>query len=133
MATKSYGFEKRIDGQDFDAVLARTVEALRGEGFGVLTEIDVKATLRKKLDADFRRYVILGACNPHLAHQALLAEPQLGLLLPCNAVVQEGLDGGIVVSVIDPGAMFAVVGNPAMAPVAADVAAKLRRVLAGIG
>lgn len=133
MAKARYAFETRIDGIAFDTVMARTVEALKVEGFGVLTEIDVKATLKRKLDVEFRRYVILGACNPTLAHQALNAEPQLGLLLPCNAVIQEGVDGSVVVSVIDPQAMFAVVDNPAMAPVAAEVAARLRRVIAAVG
>ena len=133
MAALRYGFARRIDNADFDTVMTRTVEALKAEGFGVLTEIDVKATLKKKLDAEFRRYVILGACNPTLAHQALSAEPQLGLLLPCNVVVQDGVDGGVVVSVIDPQAMFAVVDNAAMAPVAAEVAARLQRVLAAVG
>ncbi|OFW06249.1 MAG: ABC transporter ATP-binding protein [Acidobacteria bacterium RIFCSPLOWO2_02_FULL_68_18] len=111
-----------------DAV-ATVTAALKNEGFGVLTEINVKDTLRKKLDVDFRGYVILGACNPSLAHKALTAEPQIGLLLPCNVVVQEAADGGVVVTIADPRAMFSLVDNPSLAPVVQDAESRLRRVV----
>ncbi len=94
---------------------------LKSEGFGVLSEIDVKATLKMKLDVDFRRYVILGACNPNLAHRALVAEPQINLLLPCSVMVQEAPEGDVVVSFADPQAMCAMVGNPPVSPIAAEV------------
>ena len=90
----SYGLVKELPDTDYEAAIEAITEALKGEGFGVLTEIDVQATLKKKLDVDFKRYVILGACNPPLAHQALSAEPLIGLLLPCNVVVSERDGGG---------------------------------------
>ncbi len=133
MNTLSYGFETTLPDVSYDDAVQRVTAALQEEGFGVLTEIDVKATLKKKIDADFRRYLILGACNPHLAHRALQAESQLGLLLPCNVVVQEADGGGSVVSIVDPKAMFQMVENPALGPVAEEVAQKLRRVLAALG
>lgn len=132
MGTLRYGFERRLADTTFDQGIEKVTAALESEGFGVLTEIDVKATLRKKLDVDFRRYVILGACNPELAHQALAAEPQIGLLLPCNVVVQEAPEGGVVVSIADPRAIFAMVDNPSIGPVASEAAERLRRVLAHI-
>jgi uncharacterized protein (DUF302 family) len=128
-----YGFERRLEGVSFEQVLERVTAALKKEGFGVLTEIDVKATLKKKLDVDFRRYVILGACNPSLAHRALASEPQIGLLLPCNVVVQEAPEGGVVVSIADPRAMFTMVDNAAVAPVAAEAEERLRRVIDEVG
>jgi len=102
---------------------------LKEEGFGVLTEIDVKATMKKKIDLEFRKYVILGACNPHLASRALAAEPQIGLMLPCNVVVQEDEHNGSIVSIIDPKAMFLFIENDALKPVAAEAEEKLLRVL----
>lgn len=132
MSDLGYGYERTLGRVDFDAAEARVTEALKGEGFGVLTRIDVKDTLRKKLDVDFRRYVILGACNPPLARQALEAEPQIGLLLPCNVVLQEGAAGDVVVSIADPKVMFTVVDNPAVAPIAEEVDARLRRVLGAL-
>ena len=102
--------------------------ALKTEGFGVLTEIDVKATLKKKLDVDFRRYAILGACNPPLAHRALITTLDVGLLLPCNVVVYED-DGGSAVAILDPLAMLGVVANPDLDTVAREARAKLRRVI----
>lgn len=128
-----YGFERVLEGHSFDAAVAAVTAALKDEGFGVLTQIDVQDTLKKKLDADFRRYVILGACNPVLARQALEAEPHIGLLLPCNVVVQEVPAGGVVVSIGDPKAMFALVDNPAVAPVAAEADSRLRRVMRALG
>lgn len=130
--TCQYGFGIDLPTASFDEVLPRVVAALKDEGFGVLTEIDVQATLKKKLDFDFRRYLILGACNPGLAKQALTGEPEIGLLLPCNVVVQEAPEGGIRVSIADPKVMFQVVDNPALAPVAAEAEARLRRALATI-
>ena len=111
----------------------RPCQAPAAHGFGVLTTIDVKDTLQKKLGVGFRRYTILGACNPELAYQALTAEPQIGLLLPCSVVVQEGTEGGIIVSSQDTTAMFSVVDNPALKGVADEVGQRLRRVMASIG
>ena len=125
-----YGLTKVLPGVDYTEAVSRTTEALQTEGFGVLTEIDVKATLKKKLDVDFRRYVIMGACNPPIAHQALQAEPFLGLILPCNVVVMEDEGGtGSIVSLVNPPEMFQVVDNAAMADLVAEVDGRLRRVL----
>jgi uncharacterized protein (DUF302 family) len=124
-----YGFGRELPGVSFDDAVRRITEALGAQGFGVLTEIDVRKTLAKKLGIDFRKYVILGACNPSLARQALEAEPQIGLLLPCNVVVQELADGRVVVSVLDPRAMFRLVENPLVEPVAAEADRRLRRAL----
>ncbi len=129
MSEIAYGHEKLLANASFDEAVERITAALAAEGFGILTEIDVKATLKKKLDKDFRRYKILGACNPNLAHQALLAEPQIGLLLPCNAVVQE-TDAGIMVSVASPRAMFSLVGRDGMEALVGDAEARLSRVMA---
>ncbi len=125
----SYGYEKLLGGATFEDATERVTAALAAEGFGILTEIDVQATLKKKLDKDFRRYKILGSCNPNLAHQALLGEPQIGLLLPCNVVVQE-TDQGISVSIASPRAMFSLVGKAGMEDLVADAEARLARVLA---
>jgi uncharacterized protein (DUF302 family) len=117
----------------YDEAIVRATEALKVEGFGVLTEIDVKGTLKKKLDVDFRRYIILGACNPPLAHRALSTELEIGLLLPCNVIVYEDESGeGSVVSIIDPIMMLGTGINPNLAPVADEAAARLRRVLAAL-
>jgi uncharacterized protein (DUF302 family) len=124
----SYGFGRRIEGTLANAI-EKVTGALKNEGFGVLTEIDVKDTLKKKLDVDFRGYVILGACNPPLAHKALTAEPQIGLLLPCNVVVQEAPEGGVVVTIADPRAMFSLVDNPGLEPVVDEAERRLRRVI----
>ena len=123
-----YYFAKEID-LPFEEAITHITEELKKEGFGVLTEIDVKATLKKKLDADFRNYRILGACNPPLAHQALLAEPHIGLMLPCNVVVQEGERGKTLVSTIDPVASMKAVDNPTLGEVAGQVRAKLQKVI----
>lgn len=129
METK-YVYTKDLGNVDFDDAVERVTAALGEEGFGVLTEIDVKATLKKKLDADFRQYKILGACNPQLAYQGLQEEPELGALLPCNVTVQESADdGGIEVGILKPHAMFRMVDNPKVAPVAEDADKRLQRVL----
>lgn len=116
----------------YEQAVERVIEALKVEGFGVLTEIDVKATLKKKLGADFRKYVILGACNPPLAHQALRTALALGLLLPCNVIVYEEGDGSVV-SLVDPISMLGVVQNPELEPVAAEARARLQRVVEALG
>jgi len=114
----------------FDQALARAREALGREGFGVLTEIDVTATLRKKLDVEFRPYIILGACNPPLAHRALQAELDIGLLLPCNVIVYATDDPGhTVVAALDPVEALSLSGNDAIQPIAEDVRRRLQRVL----
>lgn len=115
----------------FEATIERVKDALKAEGFGVLCEIDVTATMREKLGAAFRPYRILGACNPPLAHRALEAEPQIGLLLPCNVVVQEE-EGSTTVSAIDAAAMMRAVGNPALDEIAIDADHHLTRVLAAV-
>lgn len=122
-----YGFSVKLSG-DFDEVVGRVIEELKGEGFGVLTEIDVKATLKAKLDVDKRPYKILGACNPKLANQAIDAEPDIGLLLPCNVVVREDEDGSIVVGFMDPAAVLGLVGREELASLGAEVRSKLERV-----
>ncbi len=114
---------------EYDRAVERATAALKGEGFGVLTTIDVQATLKQKLDADFRRYVILGACNPPLAHRALSAELEIGLLLPCNVVVYESGPGTSVVAAMAPLGAMGVVGNEALTPVAEQADRKLRRAL----
>ena len=113
---------------DFSAALEQVTAALKAEGFGVLTEIDVKETLKKKLDVDFRPYKILGACNPPLAYRALSAAPEVGLLLPCNVTVSYVEDGITEVSLVDPLAMLGVIEHPELKPVADDAGARLDRV-----
>ena len=130
-AGRAYGFEQRLERATVDEALERVTDALKREGFGILTQIDVKDTLKKKLDVDFRRYLILGACNPSLAHKALSTDAQIGLLLPCNVVVQEA-DGGAIVSIADPRAMFTVVDNPELAPIVDEADHRLRRVMASL-
>jgi uncharacterized protein (DUF302 family) len=117
----------------YEAAVARTKEALAAEGFGVLSEIDVAATMKKKLDVDFRPYVILGACNPPLAHQALTAERDIGLLLPCNVIVYaDDTPGRSVVAAMDPVQALALTGNEAVRPLAEAVRARLERVLRAV-
>ena len=122
----NYAYSAKLD-LPYEQAIEKVTAALKEEGFGVLTEIDVKATLKKKLDADFRKYVILGACNPPLAHRALATQLDIGLLLPCNVIVYEE-EGGSVVSILDPIAMLGVVDNPALDSVAEDARGRLRRV-----
>jgi len=122
-----YGFSVTVPGR-FDEVVAKVTEALKPEGFGVLTEIDVKATLKKKIDVERKPYIILGACNPVLANQAINAEPDIGLLLPCNVVVREEDNGSITVAFMDPEAVLQLVKRPEIAALAHEVKAKLLRV-----
>ena len=114
--------------EDYETALTRTVEALKVEGFGVLTEIDVKETLKQKLGVDYLPYKILGACNPPLAHRALTAAPEVGLLLPCNVTVRLLENGAVEVAMIDPLIMMSVISNPALKPVADEARARLERV-----
>jgi uncharacterized protein (DUF302 family) len=129
--TASLGISVQLR-MEFDAALQRVTEALKAEGFGVLTEIDVKATLHKKLGVDFRPYRILGACNPPLAYRALSAAPEVGLLLPCNVTVAQGEGDLIDVSMIDPLAMMSVMSNPVLAEIADEAQARLQRVAASL-
>ncbi len=124
----SYYFSKTLQ-ISFDVAVAKTVEELKKEGFGILTEIDVKETLKKKLNVDFRKYKILGACNPPFAYQALQSEDKIGLMLPCNVIVQETADGKTEVSAIDPIASMQAIENPKLRTVAEQVQAKLKKVI----
>lgn len=124
----SYYFAKTLE-QDFDAAIAKLTSELGKEGFGVLTEIDVKATLKKKLDVDFQRYRILGACNPGFAHKALQSENKIGTMLPCNVIVQELADGKVEVAAVDPAASMKAVENPALEEIAGAVSVKLQAVI----
>lgn len=116
----------------FSEALEKVIAALKLEGFGVLTEIDVKETLKKKLDVDFRNYKILGACNPPLAYRALTIAPQVGLLLPCNVTVAETADQRVEVSLVDPLVMLGVVADKALEPIAAEARQRLERVAAAL-
>lgn len=124
----SYHFSKRLN-VSFDQAVARVIDALKSEGFGVLTDIDVKATLKNKLGVDFRPYRILGACNPPLAYRALQLEDKIGTMLPCNVIVQEYPGDGVEVSAVDPVASMQAIENPGLAEVAKEVQAKLRRIV----
>ena len=130
--TVAYGLSVTVQ-LPYERAVEVTREELAKEGFGVLTEIDVKATLKKKIDVDFRPYVILGACNPPLAHQALSAEQEIGLLLPCNVVVYAAdEEGKTVVAAIDPVKQLEISGNPGVGPIAEQVRTKLARVVEGV-
>lgn len=124
----SYHFSKKVD-IPFEAAIEKTTAALKEEGFGVLTEIDIKDTLKKKLDVDFRKYQILGACNPPLAHEALQAEPHIGLMLPCNVIVQEHENGEVEVSAVDPVASMQAIENDELGDVAGEVSYLLKKVI----
>jgi uncharacterized protein (DUF302 family) len=126
-STTDYGFRVRLN-LPYEQAIEKVTAALKAEGFGVLTEINMKATLKKKLDVDFRKYVILGACNPILANQALGEELEIGLLLPCNVIVYDDEQGGSVVSIVDPISMLGVVENPNLDAVADEARTRLLRV-----
>ena len=127
----SYYFSKITD-TSFEEVLTKVADELKKEGFGILTEIDVRETLKKKLDVSFQKYKILGACNPPFAYKALQVENKIGMLLPCNVIVQELPDGKVEVAAIDPVQSMQVVGNPTLKVVAEQVQAKLRNVISNI-
>jgi uncharacterized protein (DUF302 family) len=127
----SYYFSTIVD-DSFDDAIVRVTENLAAAGFGVLTTIDISATLKKKIDVDFPRYTILGACNPGYAHKALLAEDKIGLMLPCNVIVQETSDGKVEVSAIDPMASMMAVKNDSLGGVASDVQSMLKNVIEGL-
>lgn len=126
------GIQVHLD-TSYENAIEQVTAALKEQGFGVLTSIDVKATLKNRLDVDFRKYTILGACNPPLAHRALTVEPAVGLLLPCNVVVYEDeAQGGAIVSLVDPLAMMGFVDNPALTPIASEARARLEKVAAAL-
>ena len=125
----AFGFGKQVS-TDFDTTIEKVTDALGDEGFGVLTEIDVSATLKKKLDVDMPNYRILGACNPPLAHQAVSAVPEIGLLLPCNVLVREDDAGDVHVSFMDPESVLGMVNEEGVAPLAETVKSKLKKVMA---
>lgn len=124
----SYYFSKIVN-DDFDKAIEKVTSKLKEEGFGVLTEIDVKATLKKKLDVDFKKYKILGACNPPFAYKALQTEDKIGIMLPCNVVVEENSDGKVEVSAVDPIASMQAVKNESLGAVAEEVRSKLKKVI----
>lgn len=124
----SYYFSNKVKGP-FEKVIEKLVDALREEGFGVLTEIDVKETLKKKLGIDFRKYRIFGACNPSFAFKALQAEDKIGTMLPCNVIVQEIQEGQIEIAAIDPLASMKAIENPELLPIAGEVREKLKKVI----
>ena len=124
-----YYFNKQLSQTTFEAVIEKTIAALKEEGFGVLTEIDIKGTLKKKLDVDFYNYKILGACNPEFAYKALLTEDKIGTMLPCNVIVQEKEPGILEVSAVNPLASMQAIENPDLINVAKDVSARLQRVI----
>jgi uncharacterized protein (DUF302 family) len=127
----SYYFVKTIEGS-FEEAIEKVTDSLKKEGFGVLTEIDVKATLKKKLDVDFREYRILGACNPPFAYQALQAEDKIGIMLPCNVIVQETGEGKIEVAAVDPIAFMSAIQNPELGEIAVQVQEKMKKVVENI-
>lgn len=124
----SYHFSKKLN-LSFEEVVARVTEELKKEGFGILTQIDVKETLKKKLNADFRKYIILGACNPPFAYKALQLEDKIGLMLPCNVIVQERGEGAVEVSAVDPVASMQAVDNQKLREVAGEVREKLKAIV----
>jgi uncharacterized protein (DUF302 family) len=127
----SYYFAKTVN-LPFDDAITRVTEELKKEGFGVLTDIDVRATMKKKLDLDFRNYRILGACNPPFAHRALMAEDKIGTMLPCNVIVQEHAPGVVEIALVDPVASMAAVDNADLGTIAGEVRSRLQRVVDGV-
>lgn len=127
----SYTFSKIVEG-DFDAAVERVTEELKKEGFGILTEIDIKATLKKKLEVDFRPYKILGACHPSSAYEALQSEAEIGTMLPCNVVVQQTPEGKILISAVDPVASMMAIKNDKLGAVATRVQEKLSKAIEGL-
>ena len=127
----SYYFSKTLN-VPFDEAVERVTQELKKEGFGILTDIDVKATLKKKLDVDFRKYRILGACNPPFAYRALQKEDKIGTMLPCNVIVQEHREGSVEVSAIDPVASMQAINNPELHDIAQEIQAKLRAVIGSL-
>jgi uncharacterized protein (DUF302 family) len=124
----SYYFNKKVS-YSFDDALVRVTEELKKEGFGILSEIDVQGALKKKLDVDFKKYRILGACNPPFAYKALQEEDKIGTMMPCNVIVEENEDGSVEVSAIDPEASMQAVPNQSLAAIAHEVSAKLKKVI----
>ena len=124
----AYYFSKIIS-ESFDDAIQKVTEALKAEGFGILTEIDIKATLKKKLDVDFYNYKILGACNPPFAYKALLAEDKIGTMLPCNVIVQEKVLGQVEVSAVDPVASMQAIDNNTLADIATEIRGRLQKVI----
>jgi uncharacterized protein (DUF302 family) len=129
---KDFYISTRVTGADFSQVLDKVIEALKSEGFGVLTEIDVRKTLKEKIDVEFRNYKILGACNPHFAYKALQSEEMIGTMLPCNIVVQERQEGTVEVAAVDPIASMSAVENPDLKDIALEVKDKLERVIRSV-
>lgn len=127
----TYYFNKTVD-LTFDEAIEKVTEELKKEGFGVLTQIDVTGTLKKKIDVDFRNYRILGACNPNFAHKALLEEDKIGTMLPCNVIVQEKPDGGIEVAAVDPIASMQAIQSDKLGEIASQVQAKLKQVIENV-
>ncbi|KUO68087.1 MAG: hypothetical protein APF83_03550 [Lutibacter sp. BRH_c52] len=125
----NYYFSKSLINVTFDEAIQKVTESLKEEGFGILTEIDIKATLKKKLDVDFYNYKILGACNPPFAYQALLAEDKIGTMLPCNVIVQEKEAGHVVVSAVNPSASMQAIENQDLQTIANEISAKLQKVI----
>lgn len=127
----SYHFSKILT-SDFDSAITKVIEELKKEGFGIVTDIDMKETLKKKIDVDFRKYRILGACNPKYAYQALLVEDKVGTMLPCNVVIQEHADGSIEVSAVDPVSSMKAIKNDKLGSLAIEIREKLQRVIENI-
>lgn len=127
----SYYISKKVD-YDFEQAIKEATDRLKDEGFGVLTEIDVKETLKKKLDVDFKKYRILGACNPEFAHQALQHEDKIGTMLPCNVIVEENEDGSVEISAVDPMASMQAVENAELADIAKEVKSRLEKVIKAV-